>query len=247
MNGGKQRLDVLVAARGLAASRAKAADLIKAGHVSVDGKPIDKPGAMVAVDAKIENAGSERQYVARSALKLAHALDHFRIDVAGRIALDVGASTGGFTELLLERGATRVYAVDVGRDQLHSRLRADPRVVSLEATDARILDAGKVREPVGAIVLDVSFISLLKVLERPLSLAAPGCLLVALVKPQFEVGPQFVGKGGIVRDQTAVAEAIGRVRAHVEAQPHWRVEGVVASPIAGRDGNREYLLAAVCD
>jgi 23S rRNA (cytidine1920-2'-O)/16S rRNA (cytidine1409-2'-O)-methyltransferase len=245
MDGGKKRLDVLVVERGLAASRAKAADLIRAGRISSDGRVIDKPGATLAAEAAIELVGDAPQYVARSALKLAHALDHFRLDVTGEIVLDVGASTGGFTEVLLERGAAKVYAADVGRDQLHPSLRADPRVVSLEATDARALDRVLVPDPIDFIVCDVSFISLLKVLAAPLALSAPGCRLVTLVKPQFEVGPQFVGKGGIVKDADAVAAALERVRTHIDALPGWRVLGLAASPITGRDGNQEYLLAAV--
>jgi 23S rRNA (cytidine1920-2'-O)/16S rRNA (cytidine1409-2'-O)-methyltransferase len=244
MSEARQRVDLLLVEIGLAVSRAKAADLVKAGRVLVEGRAVDKPSTLVDADAAVSLTGSERQYVSRAALKLLHGLDHFRIDVAGKVALDIGASTGGFTEVLLERGAATVYAVDVGRDQLHASLRAEPRVVSLESLDARALDCSIIPQPVELIVSDVSFISLRKVLPAPLSLAADSCRLLVLVKPQFEVGPHFVGKGGIVKDTAAAAQAVDAVRDCIAAQPGWRVEGVVASPITGRDGNQEYLLGA---
>ena len=180
-------------------------------------------------------------------MKLIAALDHFRFPVAGIVALDVGASTGGFTQALLARGAARVYAVDVGHGQLHARLAGDARVVSLEGRDARQLDRALVPEPVGAIVADVSFISLAKALPVPLTLAGAGAWLVALIKPQFEAGRAAVGKGGIVRDPEARQRAVAAVRDWVAAQPGWRVLDVIASPIAGGSGNEEFLLGAVRD
>jgi 23S rRNA (cytidine1920-2'-O)/16S rRNA (cytidine1409-2'-O)-methyltransferase len=181
-------------------------------------------------------------FVSRGGLKLAAALDAFHLDPKGLTALDIGASTGGFTDVLLERGAARVYAVDVGRDQLHAKLRGDPRVVALEGTDVRNLEAGMLEGRIGAIVADVSFISLTKALPAALKLAAPGAWLVALVKPQFEVGREWVGKGGIVRDAEARARAVARVRAFIDATPGWRVFAELPSPIPGGSGNEEVLI-----
>ncbi len=185
--------------------------------------------------------------VSRGAAKLAAALQAFGFDAGERTALDVGASTGGFTEVLVEHGAAKVYAVDVGHDQLHARLKADPRVVSLEGCDARELDAALIREPISAIVADLSFISLTKALAPALALAAPGAWLVVLIKPQFEVGRARVGKGGIVRDAAARQAAVDDVTAWVAAQRGWRVAGIVPSPIKGGSGNEEFLLGAVHD
>jgi len=182
--------------------------------------------------------------VSRAASKLIAALDRFRLPVAGVVALDIGASTGGFTEVLLERGAARVYAVDVGHGQLHARLAADPRIVTLEDCDARRLDRTLVPEPAGALVADVSFISLTKTLPAPLALTRPGAWLVALIKPQFEAGRAAVGKRGIVRDRAARQRAVALVRDWIAGQPGWRVLGVIASPIAGGSGNEEFLLGA---
>jgi 23S rRNA (cytidine1920-2'-O)/16S rRNA (cytidine1409-2'-O)-methyltransferase len=182
--------------------------------------------------------------VSRGGAKLAAALDAFGFKPKGRIALDVGASTGGFTEVLLERGAAKVYAVDVGHGQLHTRLKADPRVVSMEECDARSLTRELIPEPVGAIVADVSFISLAKALPAPLELAAPGAWLVALVKPQFEAGRARIGKRGIVRDERARQAAVEEVRAWLAAQENWRVVGIVPSPIRGGSGNEEFLMGA---
>ena len=201
----KMRLDRILVDRGLAVTRSRAADLIRLGAVSVEGVTALKPGALLDPGASLRSTPGRLPFVSRGGLKLAAALDTFRLDPKDFIALDIGASTGGFTEVLLERGAARVFAVDVGRGQLHEKLREDPRVVALEGTDARSLDAGTVGEPVGAIVADVSFISLTKALPEALSLAAPGAWLVALVKPQFEVGREWVGKGGIVRDARLVS------------------------------------------
>jgi 23S rRNA (cytidine1920-2'-O)/16S rRNA (cytidine1409-2'-O)-methyltransferase len=210
--------------------------------VSADGRRIAKASERIADDAVL-NAAAAHPWAGRGALKLVHALDAWPIAVAGRIVLDVGASTGGFTEVCLARGAARVYAVDVGRGQLHARIAADPRVVSLETTDARGLTHGQVPEAPGLVVADVSFISLEKALPAALALAAPGADLVALVKPQFEVGPDKVGKGGIVTDPAARAAALAGVVRFL-SEGGWAVRGTADSPITGGDGNREALLWA---
>ena len=228
---------------GLVSSRARAADLIRRGCVTVAGRTALKPGALVNDDAALALAPGEGAYVSRGALKLEAALDAFGLDPAGLVALDIGASTGGFTEMLLARGAAKVYATDVGRGQLHERLRADPRVVALEATDARRLDATLVPELVGAIVADVGFISLTQALPAALKLAGPGAWLVALVKPQFEAGRAAVGKGGIVRAAEDRERAVARVRDFLEGEA-WTVIGVVRSPIEGGSGNVEFLIGA---
>lgn len=228
---------------GLAPSRARAADLVRRGCVTVAGVPASKPGAFVADDAPLAVTPDASAHVSRGALKLEAALEAFGLSAEGRVALDVGASTGGFTEVLLERGAAKVFAVDVGRGQLHARLRVDSRVVSLEATDARTLEASLIPEPVTAIVADVSFISLTQALPAALKLAAPGAWLVALVKPQFEAGREAVGKGGIVRDAADRARAVSRVRDFLEAKA-WHVLGVTESPITGGSGNVEFLIGA---
>jgi 23S rRNA (cytidine1920-2'-O)/16S rRNA (cytidine1409-2'-O)-methyltransferase len=232
---------------GLAPSRARAQDLIRRGLVDISGVVEQRPSAGVAADAAIRLSQAAGDHVSRGALKLIAALDRFRFAAAGVVALDVGASTGGFTQVLLDRGAARVYAVDVGHGQLHARLAADPRIVSLEDCDARQLDRTLVPEPVGALVADVSFISLTKALPVPLALTRPGAWLLALIKPQFEAGRAAVGKGGIVRDPAARQRAVDLVRDWVAAQPGWRVLDVIASPIAGGSGNEEFLLGAVRD
>ena len=243
----KKRLDMLLVERGLAESRAKAQALIMAGKVFAGERKLEKAGLPVSPDLEIEVRGQPHPWVSRGGVKLAHALRHFGLSLAGRVVLDVGASTGGFTDVALQDGAIRIYAVDVGRGQLHWKLRTDPRVIVLESTNARTLSAAEIPEPVGAIVTDASFIGLEIVLPAPLQLAAPGCVLVALVKPQFEVGRERVGKGGIVRDPALWAEVCERIRAFVARQPGWRVLGLTESPIEGRDGNREFLIAAVRD
>jgi 23S rRNA (cytidine1920-2'-O)/16S rRNA (cytidine1409-2'-O)-methyltransferase len=212
--------------------------------VSVEGRPALKPGALIEPGARLMVEAQASPFVSRGGLKLAAALDAFGLDPKGRVALDIGASTGGFTEALLERGAKRVFAVDVGRDQLHDKLREDRRVVVLEETDARALDAEIIEGPIGAIVADVSFISLTKALPAALRLAAPGAWLVALVKPQFEVGRDAVGKGGIVRDAQARARAVAEVRAFIDATPGWAVFAEMPSPIPGGSGNEEVLIGA---
>lgn len=241
----KMRLDHLMTEKGLAGSRARAADLIRRGAVSVDGAVALKPGQNVSAAAKIvvaEEAGA--QYVSRGALKLIGALDAFAFSPEGRVAFDVGASTGGFTEVLLERGAAQVIALDVGRGQLHERLRQDPRVINLENTDVRGSLDGPIFKGIGAVVIDVSFISLIKVLPHALYYAAPGAWLVALIKPQFEVGRAAIGKGGLVKDVEARRRAVEDVQAFLAAQPGWKVAGVIASPIKGQDGNQEFLIGA---
>jgi 23S rRNA (cytidine1920-2'-O)/16S rRNA (cytidine1409-2'-O)-methyltransferase len=240
----KTRLDRLLVETGLALSRAQAADLVRRGSVSVAGVPALKPGALVRADAALSVTPGASPYVSRGGLKLAAALDAFGLDPEGRVALDIGASTGGFTDVLLARGAAKVYAVDVGRLQLHERLRADPRVVGLEATDARTLDATIVKERVSAIVADVSFISLTLVLPAALGLAADGAWLVVLVKPQFEAGPAAVGKGGIVRQPADREKAVARVRTFIEGEGSWRILGEMTSPILGGSGNEEFLIGA---
>ncbi|HWV80320.1 MAG TPA: TlyA family RNA methyltransferase [Hyphomicrobiaceae bacterium] len=238
-----QRLDLALVARGLVATRAKARDLIARGEVRVDGEIAQKPALNVRTEQTITVDAQAAAQVSRGAVKLAAALEHFGLDPARRIALDIGASTGGFTQVLLERGAARVYAVDVGKGQLHPSLKDDPRVVALEECDARTLDRTIVPDAIDAIVADVSFISLRKVLPAALALAAPGCWLVALVKPQFEVGREGVGKGGIVRDPALRTEALADVREWLARQQGWTVLGDMPSPIEGGSGNVEFLLA----
>ena len=206
---------------------------------------LDKPGHAVAADTPLEVRGRDHPWVSRGGVKLARALDRFTIDPTGRICLDVGASTGGFTDVLLTRGAARVYAVDVGFGQLAWKLRCDRRVVVLDRTNVRDLGPAQVPEPVDLIVSDVSFISLTLALPAALALAAPEARLVALVKPQFEAGRGQVGKGGVVRDPEVRAAVCERVAGWLSAQPGWRVVGVIESPIAGADGNIEYLLAGL--
>lgn len=241
---GPERLDVALVARALAPTRSRARDLIVRGLVTVDGVAASKPGQIVPAVAVIAVSGEDAFIASRGAIKLKSALDAFGFDPAGRIALDVGASTGGFTETLLERGAARVYAVDVGRDQLLPRLKADPRVTSLEGTDSRSLGPELVPQPVTAIVADVSFISLTKALPQALALVGPGSWLVALVKPQFEAGREALGKGGIVRDEGARTAAVRGIETWLTGAG-WQVAGVIVSPITGGSGNTEYLLGAV--
>ncbi len=237
----------MLVARGLAPSRARAQDLIKRGFVSIGGYTCNKPAHEVGDDLPIEISSDAPTYVSRGAEKLSAALDKFGFDPAGRIALDIGASTGGFTEVLLERGARRVHAVDVGTAQLHARLKDDPRIVSLENFDARSLSRSEVSEPVGAITVDVSFISVTKLLGPALQLAASGAWIVVLVKPQFEVGRENVGSGGIVRDEGARQGSLQSVSDWLAAQPGWTIVGSRTSPILGGSGNAEFLLGARYD
>lgn len=239
----KQRLDRLVVERGLFASRKQAQGAIMAGNVYVDGRRVDKPGAPVAATARVEVRGDLCPYVSRGGLKLARALEVFGVDPHGAVALDVGASTGGFTDCLLQHGAKRVYAVDVGYGQLDWRLRQDPRVVVMERTNARYLQPGDLPEPVDIAVIDVSFISLEKVLPAVAPIIRPGGTLVALVKPQFEAGPEQVGKGGVVRDPAVHRAVLVRV---ADAMPHsgLRPLAMTHSPIKGPRGNIEYFILA---
>ena len=231
--------------RGVVESRAKAQGLILAGKVFAGERRLDKPGTAVPVDLALDvRVDPAERWVSRGALKLIAGLDAFGIDPAGRVALDIGASTGGFTEVLLRRGAARVYAVDVGYGQLDQRLRHDPRVVVLERTNARHLTAEQVPEPVDLLVCDASFISLRLVLEPALALARPEAQLVALIKPQFEAGRAQVGKGGVVRDPAVHASVCREIEAWLGSRPGWRVLGVVPSPITGPAGNKEFLIGA---
>jgi 23S rRNA (cytidine1920-2'-O)/16S rRNA (cytidine1409-2'-O)-methyltransferase len=238
------RLDRLLVTRGLAADVGAAQRLVMSGEVLVAGHRADKPGTQVDVGAEVRVRPREHDYVSRGALKLIKGLDHFAIDVAGMVALDIGASTGGFTEVLLRRGAARVYAIDVGYGQLAWTLRQDPRVVVLERENVRELDAAKVPEACDLAVIDVSFISLTLVLPRARELLREpaGKRVVALVKPQFEVARDQVGDGGVVRDAEARQRAVEEVGAWAGSN-HFTVEGVVESPITGPAGNIEYLMA----
>jgi len=214
-----------------------------AGIVFSGERKLAKPGDMLAEDAPLEVRGKDHPWVSRGGIKLDHGLTHFGFDVTGAIALDVGSSTGGFTDVLLSRGATKVYAVDVGTNQLAWKLRQDPRVVVLEQTNARHLTSEHVPEPIDIIVCDASFIGLAKVLEAPLKLANRGGKLVALIKPQFEAGREEVGKGGVVRD-SAVHQRVCAETAEWVAAQGWQVLGTTQSPITGPEGNVEFLLAA---
>ena len=241
----RKRVDVELVDRGLVESRARAQALILAGLVFSGERRVDKAGETVRPDLPLEVRGRDHPWVSRGGLKLCGGLDRFAIDPAGVVALDVGASTGGFTDVLLSRGAARVYAVDVGHGQLAWKLRQDARVVVLERTNARTLSAAEIPEPVGLIVCDASFIGLAVVLPASLALAAPGARLVALIKPQFEVGRGEVGKGGVVRDPDKHREVCDRVSSWLDGLPGWRVLGVTESPVLGPEGNREFLIGAV--
>ncbi len=239
----KKRLDQLIVDRGLAESRTRAQALVMAGLVFSGGRKLDKPGTALAEDAAIEVRGRDHPWVSRGGIKLDHALTAFGIDVAGVVAIDVGSSTGGFTDVLLTRGATRVYAVDSGTNQLAWKLRQDDRVVVHEQTSARILTAAHIPEPIDLVVCDASFIGLAKVLERPLTFVRPGGRLLALIKPQFEAGREEVGKGGVVRDP-GVHERVCREVADWLTGIGWTVKGVTQSPITGPEGNVEFLISA---
>ena len=242
----RKRVDILLVERGLAPTRARARDAIERGLVTVDGQPVAKAGQAVAADAQISVGGEADPYVSRGGLKLAHGLDHFAIDPHGLAALDLGASTGGFTDVLLRRGAARVIAVDVGHGQLHESLRQDERVTVSEKLNARDLTMEHVPVAPDLIVADMSFISLKVALPVALGLAATGARLVALIKPQFEVGRERVGKGGVVRDPALHEEVCREIAAWLDARG-WRVLGVTPSPVEGPDGNREFLIGAVRD
>jgi 23S rRNA (cytidine1920-2'-O)/16S rRNA (cytidine1409-2'-O)-methyltransferase len=241
----KTRLDVALVERGLAETRAAAQRLVMAGLVFSGDKRLDKAGQSIALDVQLEVRGQPHPYVSRGGLKLEKALDHFAIPVAGRVALDVGASTGGFTDCLLQRGAAKVYAVDVGTNQLAWKLRSDPRVVSMEKTNIRAVTRAQIPEPIDLIVCDASFIGLRTALPAALVLAAPRAHLVALIKPQFEVGKGRVGKGGIVREPELHKEVSDTISAWLSEQPGWQVLGVIESPITGAEGNKEFLIAGL--
>ena len=233
----------MLVARGLAPNRAKAQALIRAGQVFAGTVRLDKPGHGVGEDLDLE-VRAALPYVSRGGLKLAHAIDHFGFDASGRSALDIGASTGGFSDVLLQNGARRVYAVDVGRGQLDWGLRNDPRVIVLEGVNARYLSRREVPAPIEALVCDASFIGLKTVLPAALDLVTPGGWLVALIKPQFEVGRDKVGKKGVVRDPELHRSVCTDIEAWLAARPGWAVRGVTESPVTGPEGNREFLIGA---
>ena len=244
MSAKKDRIDRLLVERGLFESRAKAQAAIAAGLVTADAAPVRKASEEIAVDASLR-ATPAHPYVSRGGVKLAAALDHFKFDPRGRICVDVGASTGGFTQVLLERGARRVYAVDVGHGQLHESLRGRPEIVSMEQTDIRTLSPARLDEPPDLVTIDVSFISLKLALPPALALAKTPAQLIALIKPQFEAGRAHIKKG-IVRDPAVHAAVCDEISAFV-ASLGWRVIGIIPSPIAGGDGNAEFLLGASRD
>ena len=242
----KLRADQLLVSRGLAESRTRAQALIMAGAVFSGERKLAKAGEMLAEDAPLEVRGKDHPWVSRGGIKLDHGLTHFGFDVTGAVALDVGSSTGGFTDLLLSRGAGRVYAVDVGTNQLAWKLRQDPRVMVHEQTNARSLDSSIVPDEVDIVVCDASFIGLAKVLEAPLKLARRGAKLVALIKPQFEAGREEVGKGGVVRDPDVHERVCAEAKVWIESQG-WSALGITPSPITGPEGNVEFLLGAEKD
>ncbi len=240
----KERLDQILVARGLAESRAQAQALILAGRVYSGDRPLTKAGEKIAASAEIAVKGKLHPWVSRGGLKLDHALALFGLDVAGLIALDIGASTGGFSDVLLARGIARIHAVDVGHGQLAWKLRQDPRLVLHERTNARHLDRARIPDPIDLVVCDASFIGLQTILPAPLALTRPGARLIALVKPQFEVGRGGLGKKGVVADPERHAEICAAIAAWIATLPDWYLRGLAASPILGPEGNREFLLFA---
>lgn len=239
----KTRVDQLLVDRGLVESRTRAQALIMAGLVFAGTRKIEKPGQSIADDVALDVRGRDHPWVSRGGIKLAHGLDHFGWDVTGATAIDVGSSTGGFTDVLLTRGAKRVYAVDSGTNQLAWKLRQDERVVVHEQTSARILTPTHIPEPIDLVVCDASFIGLAKVLDVPTAFVRPGGRLLALIKPQFEAGRDEVGKGGVVRDATVHARVCDEVSGWLSSKM-WTIEGIVESPITGPEGNVEFLIAA---
>ena len=240
----KRRADQLLVDRGLVESRTRAQALILAGKIFSGERRVQKAGDPMAEDAPLEVRGQDHPWVSRGGLKLEHALAEFALSPRDRICLDIGASTGGFTDVLLTHGAAKVYAVDVGHGQLAWKLRTDPRVVVHEKTNARYLTVDAVPDPIGALVCDASFIGLATLLPAPLALCAPGAWAVALIKPQFEAGRDAVGSKGVVRDPAVHAAVCERVREWWAGLPGWEVLGITESPITGPEGNREFLLAA---
>lgn len=238
------RADQLLVDRGLVESRARGQALILAGLVFSGERKIEKAGQALKPDAAIEVRGRDHPWVSRGGVKLAHGLAHFGWSAEGAVAIDVGSSTGGFTDVLLAGGAARVYAVDSGTNQLAWKLRSDPRVIVHEKTNARHLTAAEIPEPIDMIVCDASFISLAKVLATPIGFARPDARLIALIKPQFEAGREEVGKGGVVRDPAIHERVCAAAAAWIEAQG-WRCEGITPSPITGPEGNIEFLMGAV--
>jgi len=240
----KERLDLLMVQKKLAPTRSKARDLIKSGHVRVDGEITKKAGQTWLETAEIVIAKEAPDFVSRAGVKLSHALKHFEVDCEDKVILDLGASTGGFTQVLLEQGATHIYAVDVGHDQLHPDLKKDGRVTSMEGQDARTLTKESFSYPINAITVDVSFISLMKLLEGPLRLVEPGGWIIALIKPQFEVGKKALGKKGVVKDEAAIEQVLKDMTAWFETHDQWHVIGLIPSPITGQTGNQEFLICA---
>ncbi len=242
---GKKRVDQLVVERGLAESRSRAQAYIMAGVIFSGERKIDKPGTRIAEDAPLELRGKEHPWVSRGGLKLMQAIEEFNLDISGKTVIDVGASTGGFTDVCLHHGAAKVYAVDVGHGQLAWKLRGDGRVVVLEKTNARYLTPEQIPEPVDMIVCDASFIGLQTILPAPMSLGAEGCILVALIKPQFEVGRGNVGKGGVVRDPELHDQVCRKITDWItNDMAGWTVRGLTTSPIRGPEGNVEFLIVA---
>ncbi|WP_292970029.1 TlyA family RNA methyltransferase [Novosphingobium sp.] len=240
----KERVDQMLVERGHAESRTRAQALVLAGLVFSGETKIAKPGQTLLADAPLEVRGRDHPWVSRGGIKLAHAIDHFGLDPAGAVAMDIGSSTGGFTDVLLSKGASHVFAVDSGTNQLAWKLRQDPRVTVLEQTSARVLTPDQIDRPCNWVVCDASFIGLAKVLDVPLKLAATPCRLVALIKPQFEVGRAEVGKGGVVRDPALHQRVCDEVRQWIEGLG-WQVQGIVESPITGPEGNVEFLISAL--
>jgi len=240
----KIRADQALVDRGLVESRTRAQALILAGKIYTGDRRVEKAGQLLAEDAPLDVKGQDHPWVSRGGLKLAHGLAAFGFDPTGLICLDVGASTGGFTDVLLTNGAAKVYAVDVGHGQLAWKLRSDARVVVMEKTNARHLTSEQIAEPIGALVCDASFIGLQTLLPNPLALCVPGAWAVALIKPQFEAGPGQVGAKGVVRDPAVHQEVCARIRAWWEALPGWEVVGISESPITGPEGNHEFLIGA---
>lgn len=240
----RKRLDQSLVERGLVSTRARAQEAIRAGHVRIGGRAITKASALVSNEDEVALDAAAHAYVSRAALKLAHGLDRFGISPKDKRCLDIGASTGGFTQVLLERNAAHITAIDVGHGQLVPEIANDPRVTSIEGLNAKDLTDAHLAAPVDLIVCDVSFISLMKALPTALSLAPPGAELVALIKPQFEAGKGNISKGGIVRDPALHEKICADISAWLSAQPGWKVIGIVESPIEGGDGNREFLIGA---